>query len=285
MKASDDLQALLYMIDEPDETLFEQISKYIVMRGNDVLPSLTNLLSNCNNEQVKERIIDIIAKITQQDAIIRLNQWKEKRSFDLLEPNVILCRYRYSRLDWNILTFQIMALAEQISQELNTSLTPLEQIKVINHVFYDINMFEGNILDIRKPDQYYLNNVFENRNGNPYSLGILYIIIANRLHLPIYGVNIPHHFILAYTNDKTSQPKLEDVLFYINPFNRGALFTKKEILKYLEELNIKPRKKYFEPSNNCSIFSNLLKTLMEAHSDMGNDLQVDQLRPLLETID
>ncbi len=180
-----------------------------------------------------------------------------------------------------MLTFQLMLMVEQIDQELNRTITPLEQIKVINHIIYNINNINGNISTLKNPDFYYINTLFETRIGNPLSIGILYISVAQRLNIPIYGIDLPQHFVLAYIKDNIKMPKAEDVLFYINPFNKGIIFTKNEILHYLKGLGIKPENKHFSPMNNIQIINKLLRALIETCSRAGDYKQAQELTLLL----
>ena len=150
-------------------------------------------------------------------------------------------------------------LIEQAEKEHNPNLTPLEQVKTLNHIIYNVNKFRGDIVAINNPNYYYVNTLLETRMGNPLSLGMLYCIVAKRLNIPIYGVDLPNHFILAFCKKTERHPQLEDVLFYINPFNKGNVLTRKDIRNYLNELKISPEIKYFEPTSNTSIIKKLLK--------------------------
>ena len=90
---------------------------------------------------------------------------------------------------------------------------------------------------------------------------MLYCIIAERLDIPIYGIDIPNHFLLAFCKKTEHFPQLKDVLFYINPFNRGNVLMNNDIRNYLNELDIQPELKHFEPSKNTIIIKKLFKVL------------------------
>jgi regulator of sirC expression with transglutaminase-like and TPR domain len=97
-------------------------------------------------------------------------------------------------------------------------------------------------------------------------MGILYLIIGQFLELPLFGVNLPGHLILSYVNDRfklkdKKKYNSADVMFYVNPFNNGAVFTKSEIELYIKQLKISPKEKYYLPSNNISIIKRYLKEL------------------------
>lgn len=258
MKTTDTLTSLMSLTDEPNEHLYINIANAIINYGETALPYLKDKLKETTDNLHVERLKNLIEVIERQLIVKRLKTWSEKREYDLLEPYFILSKYKFPKADWSNIGFQTIMIIEQVENELNYELTPLEQVKILNHIIYDVNKFKGDIVAINNDDYYYANTLFETHKGNPFSLGILYCIIAGRLGLPIFPVVLPNHFILAYCKKTRHFPLLEDVLFYINPFNNGIVLTRKDIRNYLNELNIKSELKYYEPTKNPHIIKRLL---------------------------
>ena len=247
------IKSLMFLVDEPDEHLYINIANAILSCGDVALPLLKEKLAQTAEPYVKERLESLIDTIERQDVMNSLNLWHDKREYDLFEPYFILSKYRFPKSDWQNIGFQIVMIIEQAEKELNYNLTPLEQVKILNHIIYDINRFKGDKVAINNQEYYYINKLLETHIGNPFSLGMLYCIIAERLDLPIYPVVLPYHFVLAYCKKPRHFPQLEDVLFYINPFDKGVVLTRKDIRNYLNQLNIKPELKFFEPTRNTSV--------------------------------
>lgn len=256
---SQKIKSLIFLLDEPDEHLYINIAKAIIDCGEQVLPLLKEKLEQTTDSFLKERLGCLIDIIDKHSVMNKLNSWHDKREYDLLEPYFILSKYRFPKSDWNGIGFQIVMIIEQVEKELNYNLTPLEQVKVLNHIIYEINKFKGDKVAVGNQDYYYVNKLLETHIGNPFSLGMLYCIVAERLNLPIYPVILPHHFVLAYCKKTRHFPQLEDVLFYINPFNNGIVLTRKDIRNYLNQLNIRAELKYFEPTRNTSVIKNIFR--------------------------
>lgn len=254
---SQKIKSLIFLLDEPDEHLYINIADAIVKCGEMALPFLREKLCEKIDITYRERLENIIDIIERHSVMDKLESWNERREYDLLEPYFILSRYKFPTADWNRLGFQIVMIIEQAEKELNYNLTPLEQVRILNHIIYDVNKFKGDKIAIGNDDYYYVNRLFETHIGNPFSLGILYCIVAERLGLPIYPIVLPHHFVLAYCKKTKHLPQLEDVLFYINPFNDGIVLTRKDIRNYLNQLNVNPELKYFEPTRNSSVIKNI----------------------------
>ena len=256
---SQKLESLLFLLDEPDEHLYINIANAIVSCGEVVLPLLKNKLGQTTDSYLKERLESLIDVVERQCVVDKLNSWHDKREYDLLEPYFILSKYKFPKSDWNSIGFQMIMIIEQVEKELNYNLTPLEQVRILNHIIYNINKFKGDKIAVGNQDYYYVNKLLETHIGNPFSLGMLYCIVAERINLPIYPVVLPHHFVLAYCKKTRHFPQLEDVLFYINPFDNGIVLTRKDIRNYLNQLNVNPELKYFEPTRNTSVIKNIFR--------------------------
>jgi regulator of sirC expression with transglutaminase-like and TPR domain len=146
-----------------------------------------------------------------------------------------------------------------------------------------MHKFEGNRINLYAPANQYINTVLETRKGSPLTLGILYLILAQRLRLPIQGVNLPQHFILAYTTELYHPGKeTADVLFYINPFNKGAVFTRREIDLFIRQMQLKPQPSFFSPCTNVDIMQRLVSNMILTYTQLGNAEKVEELNTLLE---
>jgi regulator of sirC expression with transglutaminase-like and TPR domain len=128
------------------------------------------------------------------------------------------------------------------------------------------------------------------QSGNHLSLSVLYLIITQKLGLPVFGVNLPRHFILAYMDDTraTRQAKnytQKEVLFYINPFDKGAIFRKSEIELFIQQQNIKPQENFFLPCNNLTVIRRLLAEIRLIHQKKGQKNQEETINHLLLALD
>jgi regulator of sirC expression with transglutaminase-like and TPR domain len=183
----------------------------------------------------------------------RLRVWVKGGGEDLLEGAFIICRYRYPDLDEDKMKAQLRALRQDIWLELGDNLTAFEKVRVINHVIYHVHGFKGNKKNYHAPQNCYLNEVLDGRKGNPLSLAMVYQIVSEELNLPVLGVNLPNHFVLAYMEDENTNKKKNtehDVLFYINPFSQGDILGRKEVDEFLQKLNLPKDPTFYRPCTN-----------------------------------
>jgi regulator of sirC expression with transglutaminase-like and TPR domain len=223
-----------------------------------------------------------------------LERWAREGGDDLFEGALLVARYQYPDLDELDVRDNLSRVRQDIWLELNDELTALEKVKVFNHILFDVHSFRGNKKNYHAAQNSYINSVLETRKGNPLSLSIVYIILAESLGVPIYGVNLPNHFILCYVDEynimrfieQSISPEAEqaDILFYINAFSKGNIVHKTEIASYLEQLKVKAGPEHFNPCPNRAIVGRLLNNLIFSYDRLGYPEKVDELKKLLTVV-
>lgn len=278
-----ELNALINLLDEPDEKAYSQIRDRIIGFGDHAIPLLEKSWEETLEGPVHERIDEIIGGIRQNQLFHDFSNWLHTGSSDLLRGFILLSRIHHPNLDEEEIIRTVEKMRLDAWLEMNDSLTALENVRVLNHILFQVYRFEGNKINLHAPENFLVQTLLKNRMGSPLSLGMLYIILARKLLLPVYGVNLPQHFILAYAAEMTSdQPGTDDVLFYINPFNRGAVFTRKEIELFIRQLKIPAEISYFAPCSNADIVRRLTESLIFSYNQAGQAEKTDILESLLK---
>jgi len=180
-------------------------------------------------------------------------------------------------------------IKQMVWLEINEDNTAFEIVKIFNHVIFDLCNFKSSKTNFYSPQNSYLNTVLESKVGNPLSLSVLYSVIAQKLQIPIYGVNLPNHFVLGFMDEFQTLKMLglnddRNILFYINPFSRGRIFDHNEIENYLRSLNLPLEKDYFEPCSNTDILKRMLTNLSYAYGKEGDMVRVEQLKELQDVL-
>lgn len=282
-----ELEAIIKLLDDPDNVVFNHIEQKLLSEGEIVIPFLEKAWENSLNEIVHQRVENIIHKIQYNSSFRNLEEWVNEESDDLLKGAFLIAKIQYPALDLQKLYQKIEKIKRNIWLELRDNFTPLEQVRVLNHILFSVYKFHGNNTDFYAPQNSYINEVLELKKGNPISLAIIYLIIAKRLGLPIYGVNLPKNFILAYladgvdTTDLSNIDEERDILFYINPYNRGAVLGKKEIDFFLKQQKILPEKSFYTPCSYDIIIQRLILNLSFSYQKLGYNDKVKDFEKLL----
>lgn len=279
---------LIHLLDDPDQEAFQQVSNEILTLGLPAVEPLEEAWFNTNDQLTRKRIEEIVHSIQFDGLYNQLAEWAASENQDLLRGFIIATKFQYPNLEEEKLLIELNRLTRSVWLELNDNLTSLEKIKVLNHVLFGIYEIGGEITDMHVPDHYFLNNLMNSKRGNAVSIGILYILIAQKLMLPIKGVDLSGNFIACFTHlpdDFTNGYKPQnEVKFYINPFAQGAVFTKKEILLYLEKAEIEPTPGCFRPADNKTVIKRWCKDLMYAYLESGMKDKSRELRTFLRIL-
>jgi regulator of sirC expression with transglutaminase-like and TPR domain len=286
-----EIQALITLIEDPDESIYHQIRDRIVQLGDGIVPELERAWgSEDHGDLFRDRIEDLLHTIHLDTVRRRLIAWRDDGCGDLLEGALIISRYRYPELDEQKVKARLASIRQDVWLELNDHLTAFEKVRVFNHIFFQVHGFKGNKRNYHAPQNSYINEVIDSHQGNPLSLSIIYQVIAEDLGLPIQGVNLPNHFILAYL-DADGLGGMEDgsdsgasVLFYINPFSQGDILGRSEIIEFLEKLHIEPRPSFFTPCSNRDMIRRQLNNLANSYSKQGDSERAQDLTTLRDLL-
>lgn len=282
--------SLITLLDDPDEHIYYEVKKRFLLLGPPVIPHLETAWENTLDALMQKRIEELIHEIHIGNIAYQLKEWKEKEQDNLLKGFLILNRYQYQELDEKEITEQLDKIAKEIWIELHDDLTALEKIKIVNHVLFEIHQFSGNITNYHAPQNSFLNHVLTTKKGSPLLLSVLYILICNKLKIPVYGINLPQHFVVAYLNDFINlvdfndKSLSENILFYINPFSRGVLFNHKEIDQFLRQLNVEPDLKHYLPCDNVSMVVRCIHNLIQSYTKLGYKEKINELESFLNAL-
>ena len=279
-----EVNSLIRLLDDPDQEIYNHVHDKLLSYGVEAIGYLESAFEQAFDSIQQERIANLVHEI--QFGIVKndLHLWLHSGAFDLLQGILIINRYQYPDLDEQKVINQIEGIKRDIWIQMMHEASAPEQIKLINHVFYNIYGFSGNTTNHQDPQNSYLSQVLETKKGNQPLLAIIYSIIAQKLDIPVYGVNLPQHFILAYM-DESQQSSFEGgVLFYINAFNKGFIFGRRDVDMFLKQLNLKSDKQFYEPCSNTEIIKRVLRNLISSYEHLGSTEKVAELNELLEVL-
>jgi regulator of sirC expression with transglutaminase-like and TPR domain len=278
--------ALITLLDDPDEVIYKQVKDRFVILGPPAIPHLETAWENSFDAIMQKRIEIIIHTIQFEILQKALKKWAIEEQEDLLKGILILSRYQYPDLNETKIRKDLGQIKQDVWLELNDDLTAIEKVKVLNHILFEVHQFSGNITNYHAPQNSFINNVLESKKGNPLMLSVLYMLICKELNIPIYGINLPQHFVLAYLNDYANlidvnnKTLSNNILFYINPFSKGLIFNQKDIDQFLKQLNLEPEAKYYIPCSNIEIVKRSLNNLIFSYEKLGYLEKVDELKGL-----
>jgi len=279
------IKALVKLLDDPNDEIYLKIRTQMLAHPKLVLPELMSALKSSNNEVFIFRAKKIIKEINFKKTLRKFSVWRKSKDQDIFEAMLILAKYQNPSLNNKSVLNKTNTIVNDIKNETNLYLTALQQIRIINHVLFGVHKYQSDFKNIDNPNYFYINKVLKQKKGNDVSLALLYMYIAKQAGLSLYGINFPRNFLLAFVDDrKDDTSSKKDVLFYINPFNKGAIITANDINVFLKRNNIEKRKEYYNPCNSIDIMNRILKHLTSSYKKRKKTKKLNEIKKIMRII-
>ncbi len=270
------ISALINLLDDPDPIVYNAIFEKIIRFDENIIPVLKSAAVTNKTPLFVDRTEKIITIIRKRNLDEEFKKWITEKNNDLIYGAYIIAKYHYPEITFKELDNNLSSIVQDLHQEMNYYLTGLQQIRKINHVLFDIYRFTGDFSNIIDPRNSFVNKVIERKKSNDISLAILYIHIAQKLGLPVYGIDFPGNFLLAFVDENT-----KEAIFFINPFNKGTIVTRRDIDNFMKNHKIIYRANYFELCSNNAIIKRLLKFLMQSYLQKNDRENVKEIKRIL----
>ena len=273
--SNSEIQALAQLLDDPDPTVQTSIWNRLEELGRTALPSLMDARDNAE-EPLRSEIDAVVHDLHMDDVEQAWTSVMSADSVDLERGAFLYALYRFPRLDIPTYRAKLDRLAERVRPELD-GLMGIERGLALSKAMNDTLGFRGNTDHYYDPNNSYLNRVIERRLGIPISLSVVYLLLANRLDVEAYGVNMPAHFLVKC-------PGASGEVF-IDCFDDGQYLTKDACVRFLLKLGITPRAHYFEATSPRTILLRMGRNLLAIARESEQTRMADDLMRLLEPWD
>ena len=271
-----ELKALISLLDDDDPEILEHVENKIVSIGEEIIPLLEQEWELIPNKSAQSRIENLIHQLQFIKVKNELINWKMNESDDLMKGMYILATYQYPELNYLSIKQQIDQLYYQVWPKIKPEMHPYDQIRTLNQFFFSENKFQPNKKNFHSPNNSFLNIVLETRKGIPLSMSVVYLLVAQKLGLPIHGVNLPNLFILTY--------KGTDKQFYINVYNSGLIFSREDIDNYIKQLDVTPNDIFYQPCSSLSVIRRCIRNLIGAYDHNNMPEKVEEMNEILNAI-
>ena len=280
------IKALIALLDDPDAEIISVVSDNLLKQGINAIPELERAWENTFDEVLQNRLGDVIQNIRLGYARTNIGKWIKSGAENVLEGAFYIAQFQFPDISLKDIEREIENIRKDVWLEINNNLTALEKVRIMNYIIFDIYKYSKNIADLYSPQNSFINQVINTKKGNPVSLSVIYLSVAHKLDLPIYGVNLPKNFILAYKDDCNhiySNCDTEEILFYINPFDNGAVLGKREIEYFVSHQKLTQEETCYIPCSNAVIIEQLINDLVQAYERHSMFEKSERYKELLKT--
>jgi regulator of sirC expression with transglutaminase-like and TPR domain len=181
----------------------------------------------------------------------------EDEQIDLLTTSLTIAKLEYPQLDVSMYRQKVSSIAETVKARVNRSDDSLETLAIINEVLFGDEGFRGNVSDYYDPKNSFFNDVLDRKLGIPITLSVLYIEVARRAGVPVFGVGMPGHFLLKFY-------EIDGRELFLDAYNSGRLLSPEDCQEKLTEIyngQIPLDAKFLTPVGKRQILTRMLNNL------------------------
>lgn len=214
---------------------------------------------------------DLNAKITELASL-------PEHEIGLAKAALLIARSEYPNLDGEPYLHRLHEMAARLQSRISGIAMPTDQIEAVNRLLFVEEGFQGNRLHYHDPRNSFLNEVMDRRLGIPITLSIIYMEVAQRAGLPVYGIGFPGHFLTGFF--------AQEGRIVIDPFNNGTILTEDECRDMLlaQSKVSRVRSSYPDRVPQKQILVRLMRNLKALYWQMGDELKAFRMIQWILTV-
>lgn len=275
-----EIESLIYLLDDPDLYIRQSVYERFMELGERCIPLLDEYQAGIRDRDQKEEILKIIRKIAfsglEQEFVTFLENGVDDIR-DLEKGMFILARLDNPTLRADAYIRRLDRMANRIRNDVHYAKSKRAQLQILLDYMFREEQFKGDSEDYFNPENSFLNRVMDRKTGIPISLAMVTIFVAHRLGMPLYGINMPMHFLMRFEGD-------EEVVF-VDPFNGGQLVTMEQCMYFLKKSGIAPVKVHFEPTSSVEMLMRVLRNLINSFQKANDMPRTSELKVLLGLVE
>ena len=280
MSTHSEIESLMLLLEDPDPFVQEQVQLRFMELGDRAIPILDQIRVETKDKEEKKRAKDVLYKLTftslKEDFAELLLEGVGNRA-QLERAVITLARFGNPTLRESEYVKKLDYFADMIRASLRYNRSEREEMQTfMKFIFEDLN-FRGDNKDYHNPANGFIDQVIERRKGLPISLSLVAMFIARRLQLPVFGVNMPIHFMLAFVGEKEEQ--------LIDPYDQGAEVSYDQCYFFLKKNNVTPKPDHFKMASELNILARCIRNLMHSYERKEEHDRVRDLKSLLELVE
>lgn len=220
------MQYIIDLYRDADPAVMAAVERYFLENGPGPLEELKSVYRLEMDPSRKAVLGDMLAKFNKKQVIGALRKMAEQCADGseacMLEAGYLLASLSDATLRREDYMEKVMPAAVEVMSEVSDARTGVENVNLLNHVFYKRYGFSAlNPFDMTL-DGTLIMKVVDTRQGSPFAISLLYFIIAQTAGLPVYPLCFTGGFVPVYIENGK-------ILFNINVFHQGEIFIENNI--------------------------------------------------------
>lgn len=214
-------------------------------------------------ERQAERLRQLADQLHVRSVQSQLLQELEQPEADcnLLRCALLVASLDNEEIDVDAYLKQVDSLVRDVQAKLKPEASVRQKISALNETLFKDHGFHGSRTNYYHRSNSYLNEVIDDREGLPITLAVLYMEVARRLDLPLFGVGLPGHFVVGW-KERQESPEEDPALRLIDVFDAGTELAIDDVIVRVERETARPfDKRFLESQTKRAIVQRILRNL------------------------
>ena len=260
-------EALLGLLDDPSPTVRRALLARFSSHGA-AAATLLQEIAHSSNRVLARPAAWFIDELTLTDPASEFRSFIRSLNYELETGALLLARTVTPLLDINECRAGFDEMAARCRELISEPSSNREKCRVMNRVLFHEWGFRGNVEQYTDPMNSFIDKVLVRRKGIPLSLSVLYLLVGERLGLPLEPVGLPGHFLVGCYADETP--------FFIDPFDQGLFRDADEVFALLRSNHISPKPSDLAPTTVREVLCCSCRNLAN-HYSAASDLARAQI--------
>ena len=271
------IKALVRLLSDENDRVVRTISDRLIEIGDSAVPFLQEAeLEQPEMARRIEGILDEIRGARLEDELKVLASVADEH-VDLEKGAFLLARYAYPTIDVGAYSRQLDDMAAEMRDRIGWRVSGEEAVKALSRYLFTEQGFRGNSRNYYEADNSYLNRVLDRRTGIPISLSVVYLLVGQRLGLPVFGIGMPGHFLIKFESDRYK--------IFVDCFNGGALLTEKDCARFLRQAGYGFEERFLQKSSPRAVLIRTLKNLVAIYHKLDDRVKEQRFARFMQVLD
>ncbi len=276
MKLSDcALRSLVTLLDDEDSCSLDLVRRRLLDVGTDAIPYLEAARVSSTPEHA-ERLDDMADELRHREIAAEFTILASQKVPDLESGALLISRWVRPLQGPDVYRPWLDRIAANAAEDIPEDATVTEAATRLAFYLYQRLGFGENEVNYYDPDNSSLTRVIDTRRGIPVTLSVLYLLVAKRLQIPVYGVGTPGHFLIGFRDDGDAR--------FLDSFRQGRRLGLPEVKRMLVRNGYEFRPEYVRPCGPREILARMMRNLLSVYQKNGSAARAERLSELVELI-
>lgn len=278
MKLDSELLSLIYLMDDPDPVVKEAIRERVILRGEEAIEGIERYVDSLHGKEEREKYERYLSELKSRLYLDELKPLLLAPEPKLDRGLILITQIADQESSTALYHATLTLLAEELIEELGENKTALEKVEIFNHLFFNRFKFKHKSGKMKEPHEALIDRVMLSRTGNPVVVTLIYFLLADVAGIPIFPLCFPGGFIPVYIDGNGK------ILFYINVFEKGAIFTEETLKEYFGRMGLPYNKENLSIEESRALLAIYVELLSFVYSGIKAQEVVGRLEEVINLI-